>query len=154
MNTIRKRMGGWMRHLGWRRVLGMGVYLVLCVGGLAAWWRTDPYRRMENVLHAGMSAKEVIAALGEPRFDTGGDMLYQKRGASTMLLLIFTGPQEDTLCEWWLLDAPWREGYTEYKVRKHEYYGPGGLSGGPGGPQKIVTTIDSVDFYGQAHTKR
>ena len=92
----------------------------------AVWLRANPYFLMRLALKPNMSAKALINKFGQPLCDEGTGLLYQKNGASTMLWIRFEGPAQERICEWLILDAPRQEGYSQYTVRKHKYYGPVG----------------------------
>jgi hypothetical protein len=151
-----------------RRLLAVGALLAACIAVAAVMWlREDPYFFMVNALHAGMSPKDVVDALGEP---CGNLFLYHKSGAPTMLLVLFDvrPPFAEPIREqpnWFIIDGPVVFGYTEYKVRKYHFFNPPSFGGErgvlefhwslrAGGEAKLVglsTNVFKVDINGDPY---
>jgi len=152
MREIQAKMSGslplWVRRKGWLYGIGAGILLLVCLA-VAMWVDKSSYFFTVLALHPGMSSKDVQKALGEPYIDNlDYALLYQKSGIPTMLWIVF---DHDKISDWYILEGPWKQGYSQYKVKKYALYRPSGTFTGPrgyGDIYAIETTIHRLDANG------
>ena len=139
----------WVRRKGWWRWFTVGILLSIFLA-IAMWVEKSSYFFTVLALHQGMSSKDVQKALGEPYIDNlGYALLYQKSGIPTMLWIVF---DNDKISEWYILEGPWKQGYSQYRVKRYAFYRPSGTFTGPSGYGDIYaieTTIHRLDANGK-----